>query len=223
MQAGKALSTPAAAVRFDVSNHPAKISLVEGIKGKSGWLVLQRLAIESFEREEYLLFSAFDDGGQALDQETCEKLFNCDGAVGESLTVPSDVEERLIAETDRHSMATVSKSLERNSRHFSEAREQLEKWADDMVLAAERELRDTKEQIKVLNRQCRQAATMQEQHGLQDKIRKMETKKRRLRQRIFDVEDDITTKRDKLIDELEKRMQQRTAQENLFSIRWTVA
>ncbi len=41
----------------------------------------------------------------------------------------------------------VSTSLERNSQHFNEAREQLEKWAEDMVVAVERELRDTKEQI----------------------------------------------------------------------------
>jgi hypothetical protein len=34
----------------------------------------------------------------------------------------------------------VSRSLESNSRHFNEAREKLERWADDMVLAAEKAL-----------------------------------------------------------------------------------
>ncbi len=219
---GKTVSAPVAAVSFDVSHHPARISVVEELKGKSGWLILQRLAIDSFEREEYLLFSAFEDGGRALDQETCEKLFNCRGIVGAEMAVPPDVENRLAAEADRHVKATINKSLERNNRHFNEAREQLEKWAEDMILAAERELRDTKEQIKALNRSCRQAATVQEQHELQGKIRDLEAKKRRLRQRIFDVEDEITAKRDKLIDALEKRMQQRTSSERLFVIRWSV-
>lgn len=219
---GKSVPTPVATVTFDVTNHPARISVVEDIKGKSGWLVLQRLIIDSFEREEYLLFSAFEDSGRALDQETCAKLFNCKGTVGAELPVPAEVENRLSAEADRHAKATINKSLERNSRHFNEAREQLEKWAEDMILAAERELRDTKEQIKALNRQARQAATVQEQHELQGKIRDLEAKKRRLRQRIFDVEDEITAKRDKLIDALEKRMQQRTSAERLFAVRWNV-
>lgn len=64
---------------------------------------------------------------------------------------------------------------------------------------------------------------MQEQYDLQERIRDLEAKKRRLRQRIFDVEDEITAKRDKLIDALEKRMQQRTSSERIFAIRWNVA
>ena len=119
-------------------------------------------------------------------------------------------------------MATISRSLERNSRHFNEAREQLEKWADDMVIAVEKELRDTKEQIKAFNRQSRQATTVADQHQLQEKIKDLEKKKRRQRQRIFDVEDEIMEKRDALIDSLEKRMQQKTSSKPLFTIRWEI-
>jgi hypothetical protein len=50
----------------------------------------------------------------------------------------------------------------------------------------------------------------------------VEKKKRRQRQRIFDVEDEIMEKRDTLINALEKRIQQRTESEPLFTIRWTV-
>jgi chromosome segregation ATPase len=209
-------------VMFDISNHPTRISMVEALQGKSGWLVLQRLAIDSFEREEHLLFSAFDDAGRALDQETCEKLFNCAGHVLESLEIPAGEQQRLAADAERHARATVSKSLERNNQHFNEAREQLERWAEDMVVAAEKELGDTKEQIKALNRQARHATTVDEQHELQEKIKDLEKKKRRQRQRIFDVEDEIIEKRDTLIDALEQRMQQRTSVTPLFTIRWSV-
>ena len=98
----------------------------------------------------------------------------------------------------------------------------MEKWADDLVVAAEKELRDTKEQIKALNRLARLAPTVEEQHQLQEKIRDMEKKKRRQRQRIFDLEDEIMEKRDGLIAALERRMAQRTAVDPLFTIRWGV-
>ncbi|MCD4825847.1 MAG: DEAD/DEAH box helicase [Phycisphaerae bacterium] len=222
IQAGKDYPTPVAKVMFDISGHQAKISVVEDLKGKSGWLILQQLIIDSFEREEYLLFSGFEDDSMSLDQETCEKLFNCIGQVLGTLDVPEGERQRLAADAERHAKATISKSLERNNHHFNEARGQLEKWADDMVLAAEKELRDTKEQIKALNRQARQATTVEEQHQIQEKIKALEKKKRRQRQRIFDVEDEIMEKRDSLIDALEKRMQQRTSTKPLFTIRWKV-
>jgi len=221
-QAGKSYSTPVAKVRFDISAHQTKISMVEELKGKSGWLTLQELIIDSFEREEYLLFSGFDDDGKTLDQETCEKVFICRGLVLGTLDVPEGDRQRLSADANRHAKATISKSLERNSRHFNEAREQLEKWADDMVIAVEKELRDTKEQIKALNGQSRQATTVEEQHQIQEKIKDLEKKKRRQRQRIFDVEDEIIEKRDTLIDSLEKRMQQRTESTPLFTVRWNI-
>lgn len=91
-----------------------------------------------------------------------------------------------------------------------------------MVLASEKELRDTKEQIKALNRQARHATTVQEQHQLQENIKDLEKKKRRQRQRIFDVEEEIIERRDGLIETLEKRMQQRTKREPLFTIRGQV-
>ena len=91
-----------------------------------------------------------------------------------------------------------------------------------MVLAAEKELKDTKERIKVLQRQARLATTTDEQYSIQEQIRELEKLKRRHRQRIFDVEDEIMAKRDALIEKLEKRMHQRSSVEPLFTIRWSV-
>ena len=48
-----------------------------------------------------------------------------------------------------------------------------------MVLSAEKALGDTKEQIKVLRRQARQAVTLEEQHSIQEKIQKLERQQRR--------------------------------------------
>ncbi|MCP9461920.1 MAG: SNF2-related protein [Nitrospira sp.] len=222
VEAGKSLPTPLARVTFDISGRPTRISLVEVVKGRCGWLHLQRLIIDSFEREEYLLFSGMDDDGRSLDQETLEKLFHCDAKTESLPSLPTDVEARLSAEADRHAKATISRSLETNNRHFQEAREKLEKWADDMVLAAEKELKDTKERIKALTRQARLATTTEEQHTLQKQIQELEKQKRRQRQRIFAVEDEIMAKRDQLIEKLEKRMRQRTNVEPLFTIRWSV-
>lgn len=219
----KAAATPPAQIVFDVTHHPTRLSVIETLRGKRGHLTLTRLTIDSYEREEHLLFSGFDGTGASLDQETMEKLFACAGRiVTEAGATPGAVAERLAAEADRHAKATVSRSLEQNSRHFNEAREKLEKWADDMVLSAEKALADTKEQIKALRRQARQTVTLAEQHEIQEKIQKLERQQRRQRQDIFKAEDEIMEKRDGLIDSLERRLAQRTETETLFTIRWAV-
>lgn len=220
---GRGRSCPVAEVTFEISKHPLKVSMVESLKGQAGWLQLQHLRIDSFEREEFLLFSAFTDAGKDLDQETCQRLFTIEGATHEAPGIDAATEKRLKAESERHSQATVSLSLETNNRHFAEARDQLDCWAEDMELAAQKELDDTKRQIRDLQRRSRQAPTVTEQHQLQEEIAKLEKLKRRLREQIFQLEDDIAAKRDRLVDALEKRMQQKTTTTPLFAIRWRVA
>jgi adenine-specific DNA methylase len=198
------------------------ISEVERLKGRSGWLSLQRLRIESFDFEEYLLFSGMDDTGNNIDQETCEKLFNCSGQARAVQAIPDSAKERLMRDQERHAKATLAKNLEENNRHFSEARDQLDKWAEDVEMAAQKELDDTKRQIRDLQRRSRQAPTIEEQHNLQEEIAKLERKKRTLRERIFDIEDEIAEKRDRLVESLEKRMQQKTTVTPVFTIRWSV-
>ncbi|TVP78299.1 MAG: ATP-dependent helicase [Puniceicoccaceae bacterium] len=137
-------------------------------------------------------------------------------------TIPPEQLHRLAQEAQRYVEATISRSLDANSQHFSQARERLERWAEDSVLAAEQAIKDTKEQIKALRRQSRQAETLTEQKELQEKIQSLEKKQRRQRQQIFDVEDEINDKRDALITELERRLSQKTESTELFTIRWQV-
>jgi superfamily II DNA/RNA helicase len=222
IDSAKALDTPPSKLVFNVSKHPTRLHIVESLRGRTGHLTLTLLAIESYEREEYLLFSGIDSDGAPLEQEACEKLFNCMVESCQPVAIPESVNRRLKAESERHAKATVSQSLEANNKHFSEAREKLEKWADDLVFAAERALKDTKEQIKLAQRQARVATTLDEQHEIQQKIQKLEKLQRKQRQEIFQVEDEIIVKRDGLIESLEKRLTQKTEFKTLFTIEWAV-
>jgi predicted nucleic acid-binding Zn-ribbon protein len=89
-------------------------------------------------------------------------------------------------------------------------------------MAIQRDLDDVKRQIRDLQRKSRIAPTMQEQHEMQKEIAAFERKKRDLRVNIFKIEDEISAKRDKLVESLEKRMLQKTTTKSLFTIRWKV-
>jgi predicted nucleic acid-binding Zn-ribbon protein len=112
--------------------------------------------------------------------------------------------------------------MEENNNYFNEAREQLDKWVHDQELAAQSELDNIKKQIRETTRLSRQATSLDEQYKLQEQIARLEKRKRKMRQKIFDVEDEIAEKRDLLIERLERRMSQKTKHQELFRIRWKV-
>lgn len=220
----KAKSEPAppAHLRFDISHHPVKISVLEDLQGQRGYLVLNKLTIDSFERDEHLLFSAFTEKGEYLDPEICDKLFQCRASI-EDNQISSDAIQKLDAEAQRHAKATINQALEHSTRFFREERDRLGKWAEDLVVAAEKELRDTKTKIKQWQRQARSATTLGEQHEIESKLLELQRLQRRQRQHIFDVEDEIIAKRDGLISDLEARMQQTVNEQTLFQISWEVS
>lgn len=214
-------ATPVATLKLDYDKHGARVSVIEKLRGMSGWLTLTRLEVTAFETTEALLFSGLTDDGQVLDQETCEKLMAIPAA-GKPTPLSTTVPEALLANNQRAVAATVADVLEANQRLFDEERDKLERWADDKLLAAEEALKNTKARIAQLKRDARKAATLQEQDGIQRELSELERKQRRLRQEIFVVEDEIIAKRDELIASLQQRLQEKTSNETLFSVRWQV-
>ncbi|WP_290536736.1 SNF2-related protein [Alcanivorax sp.] len=221
METSLAASTPVAQIVFDYANHASKISLVERLVGKSGWLRLDKLQVTAFETTEALLFSGMTDDGQSLDQEICEKLMAIeakDAAVKTEAVPPG----RLSENSDRHIASVIATILEANQRLFNEERDKLERWADDKLMAAEEALKNTKARIAQLKRDARKAETLQQQSDIQKEISSLERQQRRQRQEIFAVEDEIIEQRDQLIESLQQRLQEKTETHNLFTLRWQV-
>lgn len=222
LEQGRLIPTPPALVKFNISNHPTRISVVEKLKGKSGWLTCNRLQVDSFESEEHLLFSAFTDSGDPIPPEVAERFFACNASTAPLDEIPTEIQAKIKTETEQHSKAMVHTVMERSNRQFNEQREKLDKWADDMVLAAEKDMKDTKNRIRMLRREARKAVSVEEQHKVQKQLQAEEKKLRRQRRDIFDLEDEVADKRDMLIEKLEKRMHKRTRTEPLFTIHWKI-
>ncbi|NMM38971.1 MAG: DEAD/DEAH box helicase [Glaciimonas sp.] len=217
----QAAATPPAEIIFDHSRHPTRISVLEPLRGDSGWLRLIRLQVKAFDICERLLFIARTDNGSVLDQETCEKMLMLE-ATAKPAGISASAPAWLDSNSQRRVEAEVAAILDSNQRLFHDERNKLEKWAEDKLLAAEEHLRSTKQQIAQIKRDSRQAISIEAQAGIQIQLRTLEQKQRRQRQEVFEVEDAIIEKRDQLIAQLEQRLTQSVQAETLFSIRWRV-
>ncbi len=220
LDTGRRLDVANAELTFDLAGYPHRISVLDNLeRSKSGWLELNLLELESFQREEHLVFTAQADDGTLLDQEACERLFNIAAEVtGDAGAAPTTLAEN----AHRQIEATLSRALEENNQYFQSERDKLDQWADDQIHSAEQQLEDTKIKIRDSKRKARTAQTMQEQKQYQEEIRLLEKQQRRQRQAIFDVEDEIEARRDDLIEALERRMHQKSTTHHLFRIRWVL-
>jgi hypothetical protein len=213
---------PMQTLHFDISSHPAKISVIEALRGKSGWLKLGKMTIDSLDRHEELVFTACTDDDSPLDHETCQKLFNCGATITGDASIPEDAGRKIGAEEKQRQSAALNRIMEQNNQFFREEHARIDKWADDMIFAAEKELKDIREQIKAIGRQVRLAESIEEQANLQQKELDLTKKRRKLRNQLDDIEDEIEQKARHMKDQLQTRLQQKVTTDDLFTIRWSV-
>lgn len=209
-----------AALVFDYSGWPAKAVNVEPLVGQSGILAARCLSFSGFDEQDHILLAAKTDDGRDIDPEIVRRLFEmpcrqADGEIGHDRALLDPI----LAQREQDVIEALKRQ---NAQWFSEESRKLEKWAEDKVFAAEKELQDAKARILELKREARTAESPEQQHRIQTQIQELEKSKRRLRQRIFEVEDEIIEERDQMIADLEARLQQDISKQELFAVRWTI-
>jgi hypothetical protein len=216
------LPCPPVQLDFDYAGSRRNIAILQPILGQSGYLVLAKLTLEALEQaQDHLVFAACTDAGEILDDEQSQRLFLLPAAVYRSIGgegVPESVSDDLKRACDRLT-ATLA---DRNSSFFDSERRKLDAWADDQISNAEKALRDTKLRIRDLRNEAGKGASLAEQARLQEDIAASEKKLRKLRQEIFDVEDEIGAKRDRLVGDLRAKLGQTETIHVLFKIRWSL-
>ncbi|MBD3383460.1 DEAD/DEAH box helicase [candidate division KSB1 bacterium] len=222
LTAARSTATPPAKLYFDISNHPKKISAIQALKGQSGWLALRAVRIHSFEEEDYILFVAFSDKGKVLDDDTCRSMFYCRAAASTLRDLPGEVEKKIKKTTEEKTKQILHDSAALNMQYFLQACEKLDSWAEETISTAENDLFRNRSEIETKLRLSRQAPDTSTLHKYRIELQQLQNQKRKLRQRLFETEDEIYVQRDDLIRKLENRMQAEHQSEDLFTIRWTI-
>ncbi|ABL65967.1 SNF2-related protein [Chlorobium phaeobacteroides] len=207
---------------FDYANTLLKITVLEPLLGHSGWLTLSLLSISSFEKEEHLIFSGTTDDGTPLDGELCQKLFNLSAKEMETVTIPKETTATLNAIRTQQIQAILDNSMQRNARFFDDEYEKLDKWADDMKLSLEREIKDLDAGIRLRKAEARKLSDLESKVKERRHVKELEKLRDDKRRHLFEAQDQIESKKDGLLEDVEARMASRTEKETLFTIRWSL-
>jgi ERCC4-related helicase len=234
---------------FDYDAYGSKVSVIEEMRGRSGVLLVQKLRVHSLgASEEHMLTAAIDSVGNIHDQDITERLLNIPGhaiAVSRLHSLPLQtglpnvhataeqnildfaaanvsVPSALEAEISRQKSRILSNLETRNLSFFALETEKLDSWADDLKVGLEREIKELDRQIKEARTKSKGAATLAEKLAAQKEQRDHEANRDRKRRELFQRQDEIQSRRDGLIDELEKQLSQQVTVLPLFACEWEI-
>jgi len=213
---------PVSELRFRYDRHEGKVTLIEQLQGRRGWLKLDLLTIDALEREDHLVFSGVTDEGGLLDSETCARFFSITAEQGPETALPENVAEKLEAGLDQAANSLVQAVTERNHQYFEAEMEKLETWADDLKQGLERELKELDREIKAVKKEARQVADLEAKVELHKQTRDLVRKRNDKRRKLFDAQDEIDARGETLINQIEARLKQSVNLKSLFTVRWVI-
>lgn len=222
IERAKSRQLPAAEVVFRYDQYQGKISVIDDLRGSSGYLSLSVMTISALETEDILLFSAMIDNGDSLAPDIAMKLFSVPGDTKGGAAVPAELMSRLTAQRKTLEQTVLGQTEERNSFYFESEMEKLESWADDLKEHLEQELKELDKEIKATKKEARQATELDTKVDLHKRAKDLEKKKGEARKSLFIAQDEIDQKKEGLISEIESKLRQRVIVSDVFTIRWSV-
>lgn len=218
------LTLDPAEVEFHYSTSPKKISVVERLVGQKGWLLGTYLSLSAFETEEHILLAGCTDSQEWLDEEQCKRLFSVDGKVTSNgrFAVEDSRLSSLKESLGNRKKEIVDALDQRNGEFFEFELEKLDRWGDDRRNALKLSLKEFDDQIKELKKEARLAPNLPTKLKLEKERKKVESKRDEAWREFDEAAKGINEQKDKLLDEIEKKLKYSQQEEDLFVIRWHV-
>jgi len=219
----KAYSTPVREIAFDYSKQNKKISILEPLIGKRGWLSLKVLTISSFEDEDHILYCLVTDAGDVLESEQLQRLFSLPAVVNQSgLDIKDELANKLSSITQNQKKKIMGDITGRNTGFFDKEMDKLEKWAEDLKDSMEIEIKESDRLIKLNKTEAKKILSLEEKVKSQRQIKEMEKKRNLMRVNYYKEQDAIDARKEELIAQVESRLKQKISEEDIFTVRWSL-
>lgn len=219
----KALAVSPAEVIFDYTTGGRNIAILASLIGNAGWLTCSRLSVQSLDTEEHLILAGVADSGEPLDDAQCRRLFDLPGQVGDTATVPDRVRTAVADAVNRRQTELMAAMATKNGEWFDTEMDKLDRWAEDRRVALKAELDELDDNIKETKQAARLAPNLPEKLELQRNLRGLETKRDDAWRAYDTASREVDRQKDALLDEIGRRLEQKTECIELFTLRWRVA
>lgn len=220
----KARPLPVAEVRFDYGAYQksggGRLTDLEPLIAHSGWLRAAKLSLRQAGRTvEHIIAAAHTDSGETLDQKTVERLFLLPGtSVAVDGAPPDDLDAR--EAQIRQSLLTLAG--QENDRWLGEETEKLDRFADDLEVAAEEEIKRLEREVRERRKALRAASglTAQQKIDEQRAIKRIEAQIDDRKLETYQRRKAIRAEVEGILDQLQADLRLQPEVSPIFTIRW---
>jgi ERCC4-related helicase len=207
---------------FNYSDHQSIISVLKPFLDLGGVLKISNFTVESFEAEDTIIFSAITDAGDVVESEIIKKLFQLSAGSINPINISVAEKNRLKELEDKNVKDISTQIATRNGIFFDSEVDKLDNWAEDVKKSLEIELKKLDIDIKTAKTNAKKIINLGDKLKVQREIKDWEKKRNDMRKRLFDAQDDVELKKEKLLESVEGRLAQRSKLESLFTIKWKI-
>ena len=219
---GKALVVQPGEVTFRYRDAGKNIAILEPLVGRRGWLTCVGFTVSALESEDHVIFAGQTDQGEALDEAQCRRLFDLPGEMcGVAAQLPN-IQSALEDAATRRRQEVLDGIAMKNGHLFEAEMDKLDRWAEDRRASLKAELDELDETIKETKRAARLAPNLPEKLERQRALRQLEANRHDAWKAFDEAAREIDQQKDALLDEISQRLQQKTEQATLFTLRWQV-
>lgn len=216
----KTLKPESGEVVFDYSGSKRKITSLDSLRGKSGWLTCTQVGITAFETEDHVLFAGTTDDGTSLDADQCRRFFDVRGEANDHAGIQPEVLLSLQQQIDQDQAVLSERIIAKNGVWFDVEMDKLDRWAEDRRKSLKVALEELDVSIKEKKKEARSAPNLPTKLELQRQLRQVEGKRDEAWKEFDLASRDIERQKDSLLDEISQRLNKGTEREVLFTIRW---
>lgn len=206
---------------FDLASSPIKYADLNELRSKKGLLKISNLSVHSdIEQHDTLIFSAITEDNKILPEESIRDLMNVNAVTEAYVNLPKvNIDSR-----HQRNKKVKLEHLEKTDTAFMQREfTKFERWADDKIKSLEIDLKEERQKLKDLEReQHRENILAAELVELQEKISRIKRKYNRLRQEIYDREDEINQQRDDMIAEAKSKLTRTIKEDELFTVSFEI-
>lgn len=211
-----------AEITFKYFESGRKISFIDTLPVRQGWISISKLINNSFERQEYLLVSAICDDGVEIEADLVDRLMALE--VLSIKNIESNIDERIINHQKHLELQTIKDIEMKNKEFFLQESSKLDEWSEDLKNNLTTEIKEIERLIKEKKKEFDNSINLELSEMLTrkeelNKLKKLRDKKRR---ELYEEEDKIDEENDRLQAEMRNRVKGSTEVKQLFTIRFDI-
>ncbi len=216
----KSRELPTSRLIFDYSHYGQIISPIKDLVGKSGFMLVSELTIDSFEAEDAILVTAIMNDGDQIEEDIAKKLFSLSAEVVES---GIELEKDALYEKELEKVKSLTAGIaERNNEFFDDEVDKLDRWAEDLKKSLEIELKRMDIDLKAMKTSAKKVLNLVEKVKLQRDIKDLEKKRNEMRQQLYKAQDEVDVKKEGLLARIEGQLNQKVSINPLFTIKFDI-